>query len=157
MAMGIPAEVGRYRALPGLTFDVAPVPRHSARLTSGGGIAWHMAVNTPFPNEAWEIQKWVASMEVQSWECEVGGTAPPRKSVIKSPCFNDRTQQPKGLDVFLQAPDFVHIDPQHPKWQEAEPVVTDGLASLWDGSKPVRQIVLDITPQINRILKTASR
>ncbi|HEU5315995.1 MAG TPA: sugar ABC transporter substrate-binding protein [Chloroflexota bacterium] len=157
MAMGIPAEIGRYRAIPGLAFDVAPVPRQAARLTSGGGIAWHTAVNTPFPNEAWELAKWISSKEVQTWECEVGGTAPPRKSVIKAPCFNDRSQQPKGLDVFLQAPDFVHVDPQHPKWNDGETLLIEAFAALWDGSKPVRQIVNDVVPQINRILKTAAK
>ena len=153
MAMGIPAEIGRFRAIQGLSFDVAPMPRQVTRMTSGGGIAWHMATNTPHVNEAWEIQKWVASPEVQTWECEVGGTAPPRKSVIKNPCFNDRTSQPKGLDVFLQAPEFVHTDPQAVGWQEAEEVVIAGLASLWDGSRTARQIMQDVVPQVNRILK----
>ena len=153
MAMGIPAEMGRYRQRPGLEFDVAPMPKQVARMTSGGGIAWHMAAGTPNVNEAWEVQKWIASQEVQTWECEVGGTAPPRKSVIKSPCFVDRNQQPKGVDVFLQAPEFVHTDPQAVGWQEAEEVVIAGLASLWDGSRTARQIVQDVVPQVNRILK----
>lgn len=153
MAMGIPAEVGGFRAIQGLNFDVAPMPKQVTRMTSGGGIAWHMATNTPHVNEAWEIQKWVASKDVQTWECEVGGTAPPRKSVIKSPCFVDRTLQPKGIDVFLQAPEFVHTDPQAVGWQEAEEIVTAGLASLWDGSRTARQIMQDVVPQVNRILK----
>ncbi|CAA9274746.1 MAG: hypothetical protein AVDCRST_MAG77-3360 [uncultured Chloroflexi bacterium] len=153
MAMGIPAEVGRFRQIQGLAFDLAPMPKQVTRMTSGGGIAWHMAAGTPHVNEAWEVQKWIASKDVQMWECEVGGTAPPRKSVIKSPCFNDRTSQPKGLDVFLQAPEFVHTDPQALGWAEAEEIVTTGLASLWDGSKTARQIVQDVVPQVNRLLK----
>jgi multiple sugar transport system substrate-binding protein len=153
MAMGIPAEVGRFRQIQGLAFDVAPMPKQATRLTSGGGIAWHMAGNTPHVNEAWEVQKWVASKEVQTWECEVGGTAPPRKSVVKSPCFNDRTSQPGGVDVFLQAPEFVHTDPQALGWSEAEEILTAGLAALWDGSKIARQITQEAVPQINRLLK----
>jgi ABC-type glycerol-3-phosphate transport system substrate-binding protein len=153
MAMGIPAEVGRFRAIQGLNFDIAPMPKQVTRMTSGGGIAWHMAAGTPNVNEAWELQKWVSSKEVQTWECEVGGTAPPRKSVIKSPCFVDRTQQPKGIDVFLQAPDFVHTDPQALGWAEAEELVTAGLVSLWDGTRTARQITQDIVPQVNRLLK----
>ena len=153
MAMGIPAEMGRYRQSPGLAFDVAPMPKQAVRMTSGGGIAWHMATSTPHVNEAWEVHKWIASQEVQTWECEVGGTAPPRKSVIKSPCFVDRNQQPKGVDVFIQAPEFVHTDPQAVGWKEAEVILTEGLASLWDGSRTARQIVNDAVPQMNRILK----
>jgi hypothetical protein len=77
--------------------------------------------------------------------------------VIKSPCFNDRTSQPKGLDVFLQAPEFVHTDPQALGWAEAEELVTSGLASLWDGSKTARQITQDVVPQINRLLRERGR
>ncbi|HEX2516050.1 MAG TPA: sugar ABC transporter substrate-binding protein [Chloroflexota bacterium] len=153
MAMGIPSEVGRYRQIQGLAFDVAPMPKQATRLTSGGGIAWHMAAGTPHLNEAWELQKWVSSKDVQTWECEVGGTAPPRKSVIKSPCYNDRSGPPRGIDVFLQAPEFVHTDPQALGWAEAEEIVTAGLASLWDGSRTARQITQDAVPQINRLLQ----
>jgi ABC-type glycerol-3-phosphate transport system substrate-binding protein len=153
MAMGIPAEVGRYRQIQGLAFDVAPMPKQAARLTSGGGIAWHMAAGAPHVNEAWELQKWVSSKEVQTWECEVGGTAPPRRSVIKSPCYNDRSGPPQGIDVFLQAPEFVHTDPQALGWAEAEEIVSAGLASLWDGSRTARQITQDAVPQINRLLQ----
>jgi len=157
MAMGIPAETGRYRALQGLAFDVAPMPRQVTRMTSGGGIAWHMAINTPNVNEAWEVQKWISSKEVQMWECEVGGTAPPRKSVIQSPCFADRTLPPKGVDVFLKAPDFVHTDPQAVGWIEAETIVQEGIMSLLEGAKTARQMVQDVVPQVNRILKANAR
>jgi ABC-type glycerol-3-phosphate transport system substrate-binding protein len=152
MTLGTPALVGRYRQVRGLAFDVAPMPRRATRLTSGGGVGWHLAATTPYVNEAWALQQWLASVEVQTWECEAGGAAPARKSVSASPCYNDRTGPPRGVEVFLQAPAFVRPDPQAPGWAEAEALLTAALAALWDGSKTARQVTRETVPPINRLL-----
>lgn len=157
MGMGIPANLRNYRAIQGLDFDVAPMPRKATRLTSGGGVAWHMAAGTTDVSAAWELQKLLASKEVQLDECQDGTTAPPRKSVLRSPCFVDRSQPPKGIDVFVQAPEFVHPDPQAVGWTEIEAEINKGLAGLWDGSKTARQVVQEIVPQVDRILKANAR
>jgi ABC-type glycerol-3-phosphate transport system substrate-binding protein len=153
MALSMPPVVPRFRQVRGLAFDVAPVPRRAARLTSGGGLGWHLAATTPHVNEAWALQQWLASQDVQTWLCELGGSAPARKSLGKHPCFLDRTRPPRGGDVFLQAPAFVHTDPQAPGWPEAAELLNAGLASLWDGSKPARQITREVVPPINRLLQ----
>jgi multiple sugar transport system substrate-binding protein len=153
MAMGIPANLGIFRKQTGLTFDVAPMPRKVTRMTSGGGVAWHMAKSTGDPAAAWELQKLVAGTDFQNEECASGSTAPPRKSVLKSACFVDRSLPPKGIDVMIQAPEFVHPDPQALGWTEAEELVNTAFSAIWDGSKTARQVAQDVTPQVNRILK----
>lgn len=157
MALGIPADLTSYRKLQGISWDVAPMPRKATRLTSGGGVAWHLAAATASLAGAWELLKLVASTEFQTSECQAAATAPPRKSVLRSPCFVDRSQPPKGIDVFLQAPDFVHPDPQAVAWPDIEVEINKGLASLWDGSKTARQVAQEIVPQANRLLATSSR
>lgn len=157
MGLGIPANLRNYRAIQGLNFDVAPMPRKATRMTSGGGVAWHMAAGTTAVNAAWEMQKLLASKEVHLDECADGTTAPPRKSVLRSPCFVDRTQPPRGIDVFVQAPEFVHPDPQAVGWDEIETELDKGLAALWDGSKTARQVVQEIVPQVNRIIAANRR
>jgi ABC-type glycerol-3-phosphate transport system substrate-binding protein len=153
MALSIPALVVRYRQVQGLAFDVAPPPRRATRLTSGGGLGWHLAATTPHLNEAWALQQWLASEEVHTWLCELGGAAPARKSMSAAPCYLDRTAPPRGGDVFLQAPGFVHTDPQAPGWPEAAALLNAGLAALWDGSKTARQITREVVPPINRLLR----
>jgi ABC-type glycerol-3-phosphate transport system substrate-binding protein len=133
------------------------MPRQATRLTSGGGVGWHLAKATPNLNAAWDLMQWVASKEVQTEECKQGTVAPPRKSVIKSPAFVDRSQPPKGIDVFLQAPEFVHPDPQALGWNDMNDVIDKGFAALWDGSKPARQVVQDVVPQVNLIIKQNAR
>ena len=76
MAMGIPANLGVFRKQTGLTFDVAPMPRKVTRMTSGGGVAWHMGKSTADPSAAWELQKIVAGTDFQNEECASGSTAP---------------------------------------------------------------------------------
>jgi multiple sugar transport system substrate-binding protein len=157
MAMDIPANVGGYRKLQGLSFDVAPMPRKATRLTSGGGVAWHLAKATPNLNAAWDLMQWVASKAVQTAECQNGTVAPPRKSVLKSPAYIDRTQPPKGIDVFVQAPDFVHPDPQALGWNDMNDAIDKGLAAFWDGSKTARQVAQEVVPQVNLIVKQNTR
>jgi ABC-type glycerol-3-phosphate transport system substrate-binding protein len=153
MALGVPALAVRLRQVRGLAFDVAPMPRRATRLTSGGGLGWHLAAGTPHVNEAWALQQWLASREVQTWLCELGGAAPARRSLSTAPCSYDRTAPSKGADVFLQAPEFVHLVPQAPGWTEALEILNAGLASLWDGSKTARQVTREVVPPINRLLK----
>ena len=157
MALATPSAMQNYRKVQGLVFDVAPMPRKATRLTSGGGVAWHLAATTPNLNEAWELHKFAASTEVQTEECKEGSTAPPRKSVLKAPCFLDRTQLPKGIDTFVQAPEFVHPDPQALGWDEMETEINKGLATLYDNSKTARQVVQEIVPQVDRIIKANAR
>src|SRR5262249_25418090 len=140
MALGPPSLVARLHQVPGLAFDVAPVPRRAARLTGGGGLGWHLAATTPHVDAAWALQQWLASREVQGWLCELGGGAPARKSLSTAACFGDRAAPPRGVDVFLQAPGFVHTDPQAPGWAAAAELLDAALAALWDGSKPARQL-----------------
>jgi multiple sugar transport system substrate-binding protein len=156
MAMDIPANLAGYRRVQGLSFDVAPMPRQTMRLTSGGGVAWHLAAATPSVDAAWALQQWLASKDVQDEECRAGTVAPPRKSVLRSPCFVDRSQPPKGIDVFVQAPAFVHPDPQALDWTDINAEIENGLASLWDGSRTARQVMQDVVPQVNRLLQASA-
>jgi multiple sugar transport system substrate-binding protein len=157
MQMGIPANLANYRRLEGLSWDVAPMPRKATRVTSGGGVAWHMSAATADVNGAWELHKMVAGKEFQTDECQADVTAPPRKSVLRSACFVDRSRPPKGIDVMVQAPEFVQPDPQALGWTEAEEVLNEALGALWNGSKTARQIVQEVSPQVNRILQENAR
>jgi multiple sugar transport system substrate-binding protein len=157
MALATPSTMQNYRRVQGLVFDVAPMPRKATRLTSGGGVAWHLAAAPPNVNEAWELHKFVASQEVQIEECNEGSVAPPRKSVLRSSCYIDRTKPPKGIDTFVQAPEFVHPDPQALGWNEMEMEIDKGLAALFDNSKTARQVVQEIVPQVDRVIKAYAK
>lgn len=157
MAMGIPASLANYRKQAGLRFDVAPMPRKAMRLTSGGGVAWHTAAGATDPAAAWELHKMVAGKPFQLDECEADVTAPPRKSVLTSKCFHDPSQPPKGIEVMVQAPEFVHTDPSVLGWTDAEDELQRAFSALWDGTKTAHQIVQEVAPQVNRILSAAAR
>jgi hypothetical protein len=72
---------------------------------------------------------------------------------MNSPAYVDRSLPPKGIDVFVQAPEFVHPDPQAVGWNDMEIAINQGLTGLWDSSKPARQVVVDIVPQVDNLLK----
>lgn len=126
-------------------------------MTSGGGVALHLAATSPHLNEAWALLEWAVSPDVQLRECAADTTAPPRKSVLKHACFVDRTRPPRGIDVFLQAPEFVRPDPQAVGWLEAEDLLVELFKPLWDGTKNARQVAQDAVPQVNRTLQPGTR
>ena len=59
--------------------------------------------------------------------------------------------------MFLQAPEFVHPDPQALGWDEMEAEITKGLAALYANQKTARQVVQDIVPQVNGIIAANKR
>jgi hypothetical protein len=116
-----------------------------------------MLAQTKSLEEAWTLHQWLTSREVQTWECEAATTAPTRKSVIRLPCYVDPAQPPAHSSVFVQAPEFVHIDPQSTNWSDVEPVLERELQHLWDGTQNARQVADALVPEVNRLLREAPR
>lgn len=155
MAMGIPANLVTYRKLKAPAWDVAPLPTQKATLTSGGGIAWMMIAGSPQPDLTWDLVAWMAGTQVQTLECNVAGTAPPRQSIATSACYNDPSQPPKHMSVFLEAPAYVHADPQIVNWDQVDAMLEPGLTAIWNGTKTANEALPPLVKQINAIIQVS--
>ena len=155
MAMGIPANLTTYRKLTSLSWDAAPMPKQPTAATSGGGIAWMMIAGSARPELTWQLQAWMASAQVQAMECAAATTAPPRKSVATSSCYNDPSQPPKHMNVFLEAPAYVHTDPQVVNWTKVQDLLNPGLASLWAGAKSAQELLPSLAQQITQVIQAS--
>lgn len=155
MAMDIPANLTTYRKLKAPAWDAAPLPTHTATVTSGGGLAWMMIAGSAQPELTWALDAWMASKAVQALECAAATTAPPRQSVASSPCYNDPQQPPKHMNIFLEAPSYVHSDPQMVNWDPVNSLLRAGLGAIWDGTKSAHDVLPPLAQQINGLIQTS--
>ncbi len=151
--MDIPASLVTYRALRGITWDVAPMPKKVKAVTSGGGVAWAMYGKSSTVDDNWQLLAYLAGPAVQKAEAEAGATAPARKSIANSPAYDNPNLPPKHMQVFLDAPNFVHVDPQAVNWPQIDTLIEKQLGFIWDGSKTAKDVVKDLVPQVNDLLK----
>lgn len=151
MNMDIPAALTAYRRLKTLTWDVAPMPKKVRAVTSGGGIAWAMYARAPL-DEAWSLLAWLAGPEVQKAECAAGTVAPPRRSIATSSCYVNPNLPPKHMQVFLDAPSYVHLDPQAVHWPEIQTLINKEFGYIWDGSRTARAVTAELVPKVNALL-----
>lgn len=151
MNMDIPAALTAYRKLKTLSWDVAPMPKKVKAVTSGGGIAWAIYAKAPL-DDAWNLLAWLAGPEVQKAECAAGTVAPPRRSVATSECYVNPSLPPEHMQVFVDAPNYVHLDPQAVHWPEIQTLIDKEFGYIWDGTKPVRAVVTELVPKVNALL-----
>ena len=156
MNLDIPAALVDYRKLTSIHWDVVPLPKKVKAVTSGGGVAWSMISHAKVPERAWELLTWVAGPHVQMMECAANTTAPPRKSIAQSSCFDDPKLPPKHMEVFLKAPDFVHIDPIVLNWPAIDTLIEKQLSYLWDGSKQAQEVLPSLAAQVTHMLQQPS-
>jgi hypothetical protein len=57
------------------------------------------------------------------------------------------------MEVFLNAPTYVHIDPQSVHWAQIDTLLGKELGYLWDGSKSAREILPSLAPKITALLQ----
>ena len=134
-------------------WDVAPHPEGAAgKSTSGGGTGHTISANTEYPDEAWELLKWLISPECVNPWTEVMGIVPPLYSVAESDVFLSPGQAPEHLSVFTDGNAYLHPDPRHPKFVQARQLAQDTLDRLWIGNEPAQTVCDDLVEDINRIL-----
>ncbi|MCL4545617.1 MAG: hypothetical protein M1118_13655 [Chloroflexi bacterium] len=132
---------------------MAPLPKEALAATSGGGICWSMIAKPPHPTLTWDLLSWLAGKRVQTMECQAGTVAPPRQSVGNSSCYINPKLPPKHMQVFLDAPAYVHIDPQSVHWAEIDTLLEKELSYLWDGSKSAHEILPGLAPKLTAMLQ----
>ncbi|HET7769205.1 MAG TPA: hypothetical protein VFN74_10575 [Chloroflexota bacterium] len=124
-------------------------------VAAGGGAGWAVDSSTKAPDATWALLKHVTSSEEQIKLCSLGGTIGSRKSVMTNACFQQTP--PKNVKLFIDGADDLHVDVRVAGWSEVERVFIEELAGLWNGSKPGRQLAVDIKAKVDPILKAEAQ
>jgi multiple sugar transport system substrate-binding protein len=139
-------------------FDSVMHPRGKSAKSyaaAGGGAGWALDANTKAKDAAWTFLKHVTSSEEQIQLCQLGGTIGSRKSVMTNQCFLQTP--PKNVKLYIDGADYLRVDVRVAGWSEVERVINEELATLWNGSKPGRQVAVDIKAKIDPILKAEAQ
>jgi multiple sugar transport system substrate-binding protein len=120
MYLGTQKDVARFREVPGLDFDVAPLPTLTgpgAALVSDG---WCIPSTAGHPADAGRFVRFAVGEDGQTVLALGGRTVPSMRSVAESPAFVDPTRHPASSGVFLDALSHVRRTPVVPGWPEIE-------------------------------------
>jgi len=154
-----PAGLGNLRREIGDKFvwDAVMHPRGKSGkyVAAGGGAGWAMDSATKAKDAAWALLKHITSSEQQIQLCQLGGTIGSRRSVMTHACFQQTP--PKNVKLFIEGADHLHVDVRVAGWSEVLRVMDEELKSLWNGSKPGRQVGIDMKAKIDPILKAEAQ
>lgn len=125
MQTGFAGESPRYRERCRFRWDIVPVPSGPAgrfSIVKGNGLV--MSKNTRHRAEAWELMKFMTSVEVEKIYCgdQLRRSTPMRKSVFKSSAFLVSHQQPYQIEAFMEMMRTGRRLPISPTWSEWLPV-----------------------------------
>jgi ABC-type glycerol-3-phosphate transport system substrate-binding protein len=140
------------------TFDAVMHPRGKSAKSyaaAGGGAGWAVDSSTKAKDAAWALLKHITSSEEQIQLCRLGGTIGSRKSVMTNQCFLQTP--PKNVKLYIDGADYLHVDVRVAGWSEVERVFNEELATLFNGSKPGRQVAVDIKNKVDPILKAEAQ
>ena len=132
-----------------------PRGKNGKYVAAGGGAGWALDASSKAKDAAWALLKHVTSSEEQIQLCQLGGTIGSRRSVMTNQCFQQTP--PKNVKLFIEGTEYLHVDVRVAGWTEVLRVMNEELASLWNGSKPARQVALDIKSKIDPILKSEAQ
>jgi multiple sugar transport system substrate-binding protein len=131
------------RGVPGLDWDVAPLPRHKAAATVLHADAYCMAKASTNKEAAYRFVEFALSDTGAGIVARSGRTVPAKKSVAQGPDFLDPKTRPRSAQVFLDSIAQIRRTPNVAAWNEvetrAEPMVEDWYFNPTPPKTPLHQ------------------
>lgn len=155
MVFGNHALVPWFTETPGLSWDVAPLPRDLSRANVAGGAGFAIGKRSRNKDAAWQLMKFLTGPKGQAMLAESGVITPARRSVREDNIFL-RLQRYKA-GVFLTETEIGRPVPNFPGVTEMDRAINEGLKPLWRGERSAAEVVRDLTPRIRTILGLQGR
>lgn len=155
LTVGIRAALSQFQAIKSFTWDLAPFPRGTAgAATALQGVGYCLFKGTKFPDQDWELLRFLSSVPAEQKEMQTGTVMPARISVCKSKEF--LKPPPAHAEIFLTAMQYAQKPPLNPQWPKVVNVFNKELSRLWDNSASASSVCQRIVPQVNAILHSAA-
>ena len=142
-ALGMALNSRRYtsnlRAVPGLDWDVAPLPRGKNSATVLHSDAYCMAKTSPNKEAAYRFVEFATGPVGAAVMARTGRTVPSLKSAAQSPAFLDPTAKPRSAQVFLDSIAQTRRPPNIGAWNEIESR-SDALIEAWLFGPPMKPL-----------------
>ena len=134
-------------------WDVMLMPKQKQRAQFLSGSAFGVAKTSKYPNESWELLKFINGKEAQNTMTSLGLLFPSRMSIAKSDAFLKSTP-PASNDVYLKDVEVARVLPMHPRYPEMEKEVNGLVEAVLNGEKAASQAGKEMTEKVNVLLKS---
>lgn len=118
------------RAVPGLDWDVAPLPRHTSAATVLHSDAYCLSKASKSKDAALRFLEFALGEAGAAISARSGRTVPSLKKVAQGPDFLDPKARPRSAQVFLDSIPLIRRTPNMATWNEIEARV-DPLVEGW--------------------------
>ncbi|MBI3970189.1 MAG: sugar ABC transporter substrate-binding protein [Chloroflexi bacterium] len=154
MAVSLTNVGQTFRDVP-FTWDFAPLPR-----PNGGGAAgttiitnvYSMLKSTRHPELAWNWIRIMGGPKHARWHVENKEFLPAWKSLREDYL---KLRPPEHRHVAFDLSEYGTPSITSTKYVEMQDVLIPGLAPVWDGAAPAKQVVDQLVPQVNELLRQA--
>jgi multiple sugar transport system substrate-binding protein len=132
-------------------WDVVPVPRKVRQSGLGWYQSWVMGAHTQYPQEAWELLKFlVTEGQTITANAPGRGLTPALKSAANSPSFIRKA--PPHVTAWLTAWQEHGSFGFHPAWFQYQADYSSALDNAFAGTASVQSAINTATPQVNTAL-----
>jgi multiple sugar transport system permease protein len=115
----------RYKSITTFKWDVVPIPYQTTRASQMYYTAWTMSSQTKYPDECYQLMKFLSSRQGQIAQARLGLAVPCLKSVAYSPDFLSPPGFPKiNTQLYLDAMQYARLQ-QTPREPEFLRIVDD--------------------------------
>lgn len=132
------------RAVPGLEWDVAPLPQGKTRATILHSDAFCMAKASKNAQAAFRFVEFAVGSEGAGILTRTGRTVPSLKAVAESPSFLDPAQKPASSKVFLDQIPFIRRVPNIATWNEIETKADPIIEEWYYGLERIEALGIEI-------------
>ncbi|MFN8557717.1 MAG: sugar ABC transporter substrate-binding protein [Dehalococcoidia bacterium] len=150
MVFGNHALVPVFTETPGLSWDVAPLPRDAVRTNVAGGAGFVVSRRSTQKDAAWQLVTFLSGRKAQAMVAESGVITPARRSVREDNIF--MRQEGYRADVFLSETELGRPVPSFPGVTTVETLMEEGLAPLWRGERSGAEVARDLAPRVQDVI-----
>lgn len=156
-SFGGPWSVPQYRSsLPDMEWDILPSPAGpGGQATTFASDGYYIASATDYPDEAWELVKFITNAESLRRLMRHGTIVPPRPGLIDDflGIYRLGDQPPRNVNAYMKGIEIASPSVVYPNFVAAEQLFKNTLDGAWAGRYPVETAVQQMLPLLNNLLR----
>jgi len=135
-----------------VNWDVILYPKRAARVSSGGLTTYCVPSGTKLPDHGWAFLSFMQVDDAQKVYSASGGMLPSKIAQGKLYVEGGAGRPPKHSGLFVEAMKLGRKSPAAQNADAARRVYRPALEEAYRCNKPVRQVIQEVTGQVNAIL-----
>lgn len=151
MYMSGPWDIQTLDRAENLAWDIAPMPTRKRRATMLGTENYAIYSGTRYPQEAWELFKFLLGPRAQAVMADRLDKMPSRLSVLGGAYARGKATYDR--QVYVDALEYALLPPNFPEYKQIEGILQAELDRIWIGSVPVPDGLRTATERVNRKLE----